>query len=214
MLLSKHVSKRWILTFALLLLIGLAVRIYRPWVAPQSDVRANESVTSAVEVPVILSVFTAPAIQQDMNLTDSQIDELSILGETLEKQPYAVRDAAARKGVAAILDREQQKRYNQIMLRGLAVRAFGVTDVVETLGLTPEQQRKIAKIRANLESQLGPFRTAMEADGRPQDYSEAMNLENETGAIHANAYQKALGVLTSAQRKAFDEMIGSTVDPQ
>jgi len=94
------------------------------------------------------------------------------------------------------------------MLRGLAVRAFGVTDVVDDLDLTQEQRRRIAEIRDNLKLQLQPFQAIIESNDPPKDYSEAMSLEKDTAAIHADAYQQALNVLTSTQRKAYDEMIG------
>jgi Spy/CpxP family protein refolding chaperone len=119
--------------------------------------------------------------------------ELDITDEQMEKLPEAVR-----KALGEVLNEKQQKRLRQIELQQRGTNALLDAKLQKELKVTEEQANNIKVI---LEDSRKEMREAFKG-GFGKDATEKLaNLRKETT-------EKAMGVLTVDQRRAYKQLIG------
>lgn len=168
------------------------------------------------------NLLSNKSVQKELKVTDEQAEKLNAFGremmekqreefeglrdlsqeERREKMQELARTRAAElvKGMGGILKPEQVKRFEEIQLQQSGAGAFSSPRVQEKLKLTDDQQSKLREI--NQESGQS-MREAFQDN--PSDREGAMK---EIAALRKQATEKAVGVLTDDQKKAWKEMTG------
>jgi Spy/CpxP family protein refolding chaperone len=157
------------------------------------------------------------SVQKELKLTGEQKDKLKT---ALEKVREDHKDDLAKaqdlsqeerqklfrtigeetnKAVAGILDANQVKRLHQIERQQQGARAFANPEVQKELKLTDEQKDKIKEI--NEESGKKMRELFQPGGDREEAVKKMAELRKET-------IEKATGVLTAEQKKAWKEMTG------
>lgn len=156
-------------------------------------------------------VLGSPDVQEDLALTDDQLAALADIKGTLPTAGMRIQDrrlvfAEVKEMIADTLTAEQAKRHKQIYLQCLRVGALLLSEVVEALELTAEQQERVRAIDLEgkqkakaLRSQIDLPPTERKAKGR--------KLLKEIMA-------QAMNELTPSQREAFQAMIGPAYEPR
>jgi Spy/CpxP family protein refolding chaperone len=104
------------------------------------------------------------------------------------------------KGLAGILKPDQVKRFDQIQLQTQGAQAFATPRVQEALKLTDDQKAKINTItQESRQASMEAFQSAGD------DRQAAMQKITE---IRKQANEKAVNVLTAAQKAQWKEMTG------
>lgn len=174
-------------------------------------------------------LLAIPEVQAELGLSDEQKAQLETLSNdtreamrgtfgggnfremTQEQREQAFAAArekmeAVRKEAEAKLDKiltdKQQERLEQLRLQREGLMALARPEVVSALGLTAEQQEKIAKIR----EELRPQRPEGGAD---QDRAEMFRQMRERGE---KMQADIMAVLTDAQKAKLEEMKGAAFE--
>jgi Spy/CpxP family protein refolding chaperone len=168
-----------------------------------------------------LMLLRSPDVQKDLKITDEQKTKLedAVKKETEKRQEQfaAMKDGgfdkdkmqaamkemaeAADKTIKDILNADQQKRLKQITWQQAGSAAFGDKDVESGLKLTDEQKDKIKGI--NEEMQEDVRNIARESQGNREE------MQTKITALRKETMEKAEGVLTADQKKAFTAMLGA-----
>ena len=115
----------------------------------------------------------------------------------------------AREGLRDVLAREQMMRLYQIRLQVRAVvDSLENRYVARRLELTDEQKEKLAKINKGAQAKRSELFSGMRDasdEQRRGAFEKYRKLRTETG-------EKALGVLTAEQKKAFEDMKGKKIE--
>jgi serine/threonine protein kinase len=156
-------------------------------------------------------------VQRDLRLTPSQEEQIAGLSERLTDQRHEAfqtspalseQDRAKKlkemataneKTMAAILTPEQDRRLKQIALQQRSPQVFAVSEVAESLRLTPEQQARIRTLINEAErTQKEVFRPGL----LPHE------VDQKVHQIAQDAEQAILTLLTPAQQARWREMTG------
>jgi hypothetical protein len=134
--------------------------------------------------------------------------------EEMQKKGEAASKLVAEK-IDQILNAQQRIRLKQLWLPRLTAAALIQPEVVEELGLTPEQQDKIREIRKVVENHLQPA-AINPPPGKPrfQDFSQAEREQwlNDLRVLREKEQVETLAVLTDEQKARFAEMKGKEFD--
>ncbi|HWC89599.1 MAG TPA: hypothetical protein VG433_08090 [Pirellulales bacterium] len=148
------------------------------------------------------------SVQKELQLTSPQVQALKTISEnqrTAMSQAYQLdREERGEKiqkinqqtetMIGNVLTPQQQQRLMQISLQQQGTRAFERPDVVQGLGLTPEQLTQIQQIRDATSAEMAElFRKQMEE-------------------IRKAAEQKVVAVFTPEQQAKWNETRGSTFE--
>jgi hypothetical protein len=114
-------------------------------------------------------------------------------GERERRRLELARDQEVR--VAQILSPGQRRRFKQIALQFVGPLAFSDPDVAADLRLTPDQKQQIRAIQDQAGSAVAKF--------------HVHSNDPETNAARKRARDKILGVLTSDQKRKWQDMIGA-----
>jgi hypothetical protein len=126
------------------------------------------------------SLANNPQVKAELKLTDEQAAKLP---------------AAALKALGEVLDASQLKRLREIYLRQRGNAAFLEKDVKKALKITDEQ---VNKIKAALDHQ---------AKEQAEMFASGFDFE-KMQEIQKTATDTVQGVLTDAQKTAFNKMLG------
>ena len=168
-------------------------------------------------------LLRAPKVQEELGLTEAQKTKIqAVMKEGMGERPDmgALRDldeeqrkakmaefmekAQARakkmaKDLDEILKPEQRKRLKQIGLQFRGVSALRDKEVATELGLSTEQQDKIAEIGKEAGEKMGKLFADRENRTGMREKMDKIRKESETAT---------LGVLTQEQKEKFEEMKG------
>jgi len=113
--------------------------------------------------------------------------------------------------IAELLDPAQADRLDQITLQLKGAAALLEPGIAKTLGINKEQQDKIASINEKYTAQRNELFQGFRGGGNREGFREAFAKMRELGEKRdANV----LAVLSSDQKKKFDEMKGKPIDRQ
>jgi hypothetical protein len=170
-----------------------------------------------------LFLLRMEAVQKELGMTQPQIDKL---GAKQQEVMQAMREAFQNgggggggqgpdpetmkklqeiqaKAVADILDTKQQKRLHELELQQAGGNALQRPDVATALKLTDDQKTKVQAALQAGRPQPGSF------DFQNATPEEQQQFRQKMQAAMAAAGEKALAVLTDAQRAQWKEMTGT-----
>ena len=144
-------------------------------------------------------------------------EQLASLGESQDRQQRRAAmakvrdqfDAKLREQLGDTVPREQMRRLYGIRLQVRAVAdSLASERLAERLKLTDEQRAKVAQIAKDMEGKQSEVYSSM------GDLNEDQRREarEKLLKIRSDADEKALGVLTSEQKAAFEEMKGAKIE--
>ncbi len=168
------------------------------------------------------ALLSNKGVQKELKANDEQAEKLNTLAREMmgkqREESQGLRDLSQEerrekmqelarthnaelvKGMGGFLKPEQVKRFEQIQLQQSGVAAFASPRVQEALKLTDEQKSKFREISdASGESMREAFQ------GAQSDREGAMR---KIGEVRKQATEKAVGVLTDDQKKAWKDMTG------
>jgi hypothetical protein len=207
--------KRRIATMVLTL--GVAVLLAMPAVAQQPKHKGHGS---RMPMGGGAGLIANQGVQKELKLTDDQtskaeavaravrekhhgefdkVDDLDAK-ERSEKMAEIVRTmiSETNKGLADVLKPEQMKRYRQIQLQQLGLRAFTDPEVQSKLKLTDDQVGQIRRINAD---SLGGGAGGGGGGNREETQKKEATLGKES-------MDKAVAVLSADQKQAWKDMTG------
>jgi eukaryotic-like serine/threonine-protein kinase len=176
-----------------------------------------------------LELLASWAVREDLKLSEKQrarlieLDKeiLTFWGKQAEEFHQGGREKRSelrrmmrRKcelGVAEFLTPPQARRFRQLVLQRLGVRAFNCPEVIEALGLTPAQRQDLLQ-RHNRE-RLNRERAFWKVLAQGM---AGITLEQFVGMVvelHRLSIQKALEALTAEQQTRWKEMTGEPCRP-
>lgn len=177
----------------------------------------------------LLGLLRMEQVQKEMKLTEEQktkvMEVVEKLGAEMRKQMEALgsiedrgqrrtkmneladqADAKLREQLRGVVEREQLMRLYQIRMQVRpAVESLANQYVARRLEITEEQKAKLAEIAKDLEAKQGELYGGMR-DATDEQRSQAFQ---KMRTIRTEADEKALAVLTDAQKKSFEEMKGA-----
>jgi serine/threonine protein kinase len=205
-------------------LLDAALRYYQDFIDQGSDdpmLRA-ELEASRAKVETILRELTTfisardygilrqDSVQKELKITPSQrqvldkiderwkrsFDDFKRLGPEARDRRFLELARAQEEDVARSLDADQLRRFKQLAVQNLGLRAFSDADVVTALSLTPEQKRRVRELQEEAHAPL----LLRHEPGRP-DFEARRTREQQVRA-------KILDLLTPTQRQKWSELIG------
>lgn len=160
-------------------------------------------------------LVTNKLVQAELKLKDEQIaklkeidaafrDELERAGKDrlLIEEVRAKIAAAVTKELPTLLTADQRKRVEQIEIQFLGLDALTKASVVKNLELTDDQARKIEGLAADLLKDIAEVRKEV-----PEE--KVFELLRKVNEMKAHAFEKATGLFTEAQAKAWKELTGA-----
>ena len=223
---------RWMLTAALAVLVAGSVQAQRP--QPGQGGRAGFGGLQ------ISAVLTNKDLQEELKVTDDQKGKLKDVtaksAELTKKladlrgggQPDREKMAELMKEVTAIgeevkknLTDDQKKRFKQIEIQAMGLRAFANADVVKALTITDDQQKALKEVADATQKETSDLRKELglpAGGGRPQpgasppDAEALKKFAEKSKPMTEAAIEKSVKALTADQQKQWTEMIGTKVD--
>ena len=179
-----------------------------------------------------LGLLRREAVQKDLKLTDDQIAKVRAISEELrtemQKEFAALRDIEDRterrakstvlsakmnkkadEKLRGVLKADQTARLSQIRMQSRStLENLGDKDIAAKLKLTDGQKKQVAQIATDARAARTKMMTGMRdatQEKRREMFQKFREMREETD-------KKALGVLTDAQKKAFEEMPGKKIE--
>jgi Spy/CpxP family protein refolding chaperone len=165
------------------------------------------------------------SVQEELKLTKDQkdkVDELAKKNQEMvrEKLKDVPRDqirekmaeirkemeGANKKAVASILKDDQQKRYKQIQVQVLGIRAFSDPDTQKALNLTDDQKTSIKEIGEGIQKKVQD--ETKDLQGRER-FTKAREIREK---LTKEAMGQIATKLTSEQKKTWKELTGDKFD--
>jgi len=221
--------KRRIATMVLTL--GVAALLAMPAFAQQPK-RRGGLIGHGSRVPLGggAGLIANEGVQKELKLTDEQTSKAEAVAREVrekyhgefakvedldaqkrsEKMAEIVRTMTSEtnKALAEVLKPEQMKRYRQIQLQQLGLRAFTEPDVQSKLKLTDDQVGQIRRINADSQSQ----RRELSQGGGGGGNREEMRKKEAT--LGKESMDKALAVLSADQKQAWKDVTGEPFEVQ
>ena len=156
-----------------------------------------------------------PAVLAELKLTSPQeskyrelLDDLDLRFFPLRNQPYerAVEGtktilSEARNGLTSILEPNQEKRFNQILLQHLGNSSFLRPEIIADLNLTSPQQNRMREVATSADAAVKELHAKKDNDPRI--------LERQYVKIKTDEQKKLLSILRPDQLNTFKQRIGS-----
>ena len=128
-----------------------------------------------------------------------------------------------KKATDEVLTSEQKKRFKQIQIQALGLRAFADADVVKELKITDDQKKALkeiadasAKESADLRKELGlPAQGGRPMGGgnaTPPDAEKLAEFTKKSAPLRTAAIEKSVKALDETQQKQWKEMTGAKYD--
>ena len=164
-------------------------------------------------------LIRSPQVQEDLKLSDEQktalrdgprLDFASLRDLPREEQQKKVSEyrQQADAKIKEVLNEEQHKRLDQIMLQMRGVRALADAAVAKELGLTEDQQKKLrAALNPSRDGQSRPDFRNMSEEERNKYFAERRAQEEKRQT-------DAMAVLTDDQKTKFERMKGKKIEIQ
>ena len=169
--------------------------------------------------PAILGI---PAVQDELKLTDEQRGKVESLMTSLREEMTGLRDklsdvapeerfarmrelmeeanAKVSKDVAAMLDSDQMKRFEQLELQVRGLDAFADAKVQEALKVAEEQKTKIGALM----TEMAEKRQSIMQDAQG-DFQGAMAKFRE---LQDSTREKVMALMSDDQKAKYKEMTG------
>jgi hypothetical protein len=173
----------------------------------------------ASKVLAIANEFTDAmrTVRESADLGSEQLRDLPPAERSAKMREQLANCAEVKEKVTEMLEpklkealtAEQFARIKEIKVQAAGVAALAHADVAKGLGLSDEQQKKIADIRAEGNksiSDLNPFRQGAQRNGNIQETPAKVR------EIHAATLPKATDVLDAGQKEKFAAMKGKPFD--
>jgi hypothetical protein len=183
-----------------------------------------------------LTLLLLEPIRKEVEVSDEQLTKLRALSEKvqadlrerfaglrdLEPEQRRERMEELRKGieeqtqkvqkeVEEVILPHQLKRLKEIRVQILGLRALEDAEIVKELGITEAQKEKFAAVREQVREQMqGAMEGFRDLRDLSQEEREARMAEmrERMTKTRQEVEAKTLGVLTDAQKKAFEQMKG------
>jgi Spy/CpxP family protein refolding chaperone len=167
-----------------------------------------------------INMLRMPEVQTELKITADQKTKVEALMEKLRGQrgdfqslrdlsqeerakAMAERRAAETKELAAILNADQMKRYDQLRLQRTGMSALAEKEVADQLSLTADQRTKVQEI---MQAQAVEMRSLFQGGGGGGD-REAMRAKMEE--MRKQTDTKLAALLTDDQKNKWKEMVGA-----
>ncbi len=165
-------------------------------------------------------VLHEPAAIAELDLSPAQQRSFQKLMDDLDLRFFPLRNQSpeiarsgnakiasdARKALETLLQPGQRARLNELMLRTLGNEAFLQESVVNRLGYSDEQKRRIQKINEATQTAIAALRKEVET-GKPRE-----PLEKRFQELQINQQKKLLAVLNAGQQAALKQILGADFD--
>lgn len=172
------------------------------------------------------------AVQKELNMSDEQKKEISTIASQLQAEAMEIISGlqdltpeeqkehmpelmkmVGEKGkemqgkVDKILDAKQTGRMKELSLQSRGAQALEDDEVSATLKITDDQKGKLVAIREEGGKQMEEAMQSLRGGG-----GDAGEIRQKIMAMRKELGDKAIAVLTSAQREQFDKMKGAKFD--
>jgi hypothetical protein len=148
-------------------------------------------------------------LMEQLMETGPFLDSLTETGPGRDKKLEEHRKTAREKLAGQLKDvlrPEQRDRLRQLTLRQEGSFALGREDVRKELGITQEQMKKFVAITSDLQTSVQALVKEAQSGGNPEEIRPKIERLRKDHAGQLEA------VLTDAQRKQWQEMLGSPFD--
>ena len=211
-----------------LAMLGLAATIAAPALAQRPGGQGQGRFGGPGLMGGPVQLLMAPPVQEELELSDEQIEQIEPIGETLRAAMMErLRDQGggatnlspeerrsrfeeisrelnhrSMEELKDVLSAEQMSRLQQIEIQQSGVLAFDQPAVTEKLKLSDEQAGKIETI---LTSYRQEARAIMEEGRDADDRREVMSRFFD---LRQSSMDQAMAILDDSQKSAWDEMTG------
>lgn len=168
------------------------------------------------------SLLTNKSVQEELKLDDAQKEKLTkVATEIREKYQEKIRETfqggdrekttalfqeigeATNKANAEILKPEQAKRYRQIQLQQMGLRALEEKDVQEALKLTDKQKEEVKEIQADIQKDSDEMR---QAAGR--DFAKLREVQTKIRELTQKEFDRFTESFSAEQKSAWKNVLG------
>ncbi len=232
---------RWIFTAVLAVTVAGAAQAQRP--QPGQPGAGGRAGGGGVQIGLVL---TNKDLQDELKVTDDQKSKLKdVTAKQTEmtkkmadlrsggqpdrtKMQEVIKEMTAlteevKKVTDEVLTADQKKRFKQLEIQAMGVRAFANADVVKELAITDDQKKALkevadatAKETADLRKELGlPAQGGRPMGGgtaTPPDAEALKKFAEKSKPMTEAALEKSVKALTADQQKKWTEMIGVKFD--
>ncbi len=236
---------RWMLAAALAVAVAGSAQAQRQQRQQPGQGGAGRGQGNAVSIALVL---TNKDLQEELKVTDDQkgkLKDVTAKQEDLNKKQRELFAGGTRpdmdkmqemqkertalteevkKATDEVLTADQKKRFKQIEIQALGVRAFANADVVKELKITDDEKTALKEIsdaftkeRTDLAKELGVAvpgaRGGRPAAGAtPPDADKVAEFAKKSKPLADAALEKSVKALSADQQKQWTEMIGTKFD--
>lgn len=234
---------RWMLAVALAVAVG-GTALAQPPMQPGQGGRPGAG--GGLQIGTVL---TNKDLQTELKVTEDQLGKFKDVAAKLKDvaakmaelrsggQPDRTKMQEVTKEMTTIneeikkvsdevMTTDQKKRFKQIQIQAMGLRAFSDADVVKELKITDEEKKTLKEIndaytkeRGELAKELGvPVPGGMGGGGRPMgggtppDAEKMAEFAKKSKPMTDAAMEKSVKAMTADQQKQWTEMIGMIVD--
>jgi Spy/CpxP family protein refolding chaperone len=161
----------------------------------QEELKLNEDQTKKIE-------DTRKAIDDKFKDDRAKLREIRDMTERREKTAELNKKIGEEttKALSGVLKDDQTKRFKQIEYQVMGVRAFSNEDIAKTLKFTDDQKADIKKITEDYQKDM---------QGLFQPGGNREEAQKKREELRKSAMEKLTKVLTSDQKKSWEEMTGA-----
>src|SRR5258708_1427739 len=171
------------------------------------------------------NLLTNKSVQEELKLTKDQKEKVDELGkknaaliqekmkdvpreERREKMAAVMKEVneANKKALGSILKDDQQKRYKQIQVQVMGIRAFSNPDTQKALNLTEEQKTSIKEISEGIQKKVAD--ETKDLEGRER-FTKGREIREK---LNKEAMGQIASKLTAEQKKTWKELTGDKFD--
>ena len=183
----------------------------------------GQNVTGYAMIPdPFLFLLREPAVQEDLGLSDEQMQQLVALNEQFDGDLLASRNMPAkvrqetvtqvmeqsRERVAQIFSEEQLDRLRQVSYRLRGISFVLTPHAAEQLELTSTQQASIQRIISQTLKSLGTLQEQLASGEKSQEQADSTELQ-----IREKEQRQILQQLDGRQQRQLVALIGREFDP-
>lgn len=154
--------------------------------------------------PQLVKHLSDEAVQKELELTEKQIVVANNAAELLSRIRDGKAQQMALESVQEVLSESQLQRLKQIYWQRLGGAAILEQDVAKTLGLSADQQKKLAVVQEKNRAEHEKMRDFM----RRARFRSAAAMEAYKAKYRDAASERLLAVLTETQSKKLTDLLG------